>query len=414
MYPRGLQNRIEIALKDTPVVLIHGPRQSGKTTLAKAIAEKHSYRYITLDDPTQLSAAQADPVGFIERLKNRVILDEVQRAPELFLPIKVAVDRNRQPGRFILTGSANLLRLPTLPDSLAGRIEIMRLGPLTQLELAYGNMENTMLDRLFGESPLKSDVGARLGATLVELILTGGFPNVISRQTPARRARWYQNYIETLVEKDIRELFELQRPDVVYPLLQTAAARTARLLNTTDIASPFALTRQTVNVYLHHLETLFLIDRLAPWSSNRMSRLVKTPKLHITDTGLACALLGHDSRALSVEREVLGQLVETFVYGELRRQSQWSEDDIRFFHLRDKDGVEVDLVIELNGHNLCGVEVKAGATVKPRDFKGLVRLRDAVGDRFVRGVVLHDGEEILPFGDRLYAVPLRELWSATE
>jgi predicted AAA+ superfamily ATPase len=215
-----------------------------------------------------------------------------------------------------------------------------------------------------------------------------------------------------MVEKDIRELFSMQRPEVIFPLLESAASRTARLYNVTDIAAPLSLTRPTINVYLHHLENLFLIDRLPPLSNNRMSRLVKTPKLHLTDTGLTSALLGVDQAALNRETELLGQLVETFVYGELRRQSQWSDDDYRFYHLRDKTGIEVDLVIERNGRMLCGVEVKAGATVGARDFKALSRLRDAMGERFLSGVVLHDGEEILPFGDRLFAVPLSQLWVA--
>jgi len=322
----------------------------------------------------------------------------------------MSVDTNRAPGRFILTGSANLLQIPDLPDSLAGRIEIMRLGPLTQLELARRVEGSTLLERIFQPIQLGSDRVDRLGEDLIHRILAGGFPAAVARATHARQALWLRNYIETLVEKDIRELFSMQRPDVIFPLLKSAAARTARLFNVTDIAAPLSLTRQTINVYLHHLENLFLIDRLPPWSSNRMSRLVKTPKLHLTDTGLASALLGVDEAALNGERELLGQLVETFVYGEIRRQSQWSDDDYRFYHLRDKSGVEVDLVIERNGRTLCGVEVKAGATVGARDFKALARLRDAVGERFVSGIVLHDGEEILPFGDRLFAVSLSQLW----
>ena len=244
-------------------------------------------------------------------------------------------------------------------------------------------------------------------------VVAGGFPAALSRATHPRRERWLRDYVDALVERDLRELFALRRPDVIPPLLQAAAARTARLFNASDLASPFALTRQTVDVYLHHLENVFLVDRLPPWHSNRMSRLVKTPKLHMTDTGLASALLGVgvDVEALLGERELYGQLLETFVYLELRRQANWEEADHRFHHLRDKDGLEIDLVIERAGRTLCGVEVKAGATVGAGDFKALRRLREATGERFHRGVVVHDGEGVLPFGDRLFAVPYHALWS---
>lgn len=205
----------------------------------------------------------------------------------------------------------------------------------------------------------------------------------------------------------------MQRPDVIPPLLQAAAARTARLFNASDLASPFALSRPTIDVYLHHLENVFLVDRLPPWHSNRMSRLVKTPKLHVTDTGLASALLGADVDALQAERELYGQLLETFVYLELQRQANWEETDYRFYHFRDREGMEVDIVIERGGRTLCAIEVKAGATVGANDFKTLKRLRDATGRRFHRGVVIHDGEQTLPLGDRLFAVPYRELWRAS-
>jgi len=412
-YPRRLSGRIESALADTPVLLIHGPRQSGKSTLAQAVAARHGHRYLTLDDAAQLAAATEDPIGFVDRLEGPTVLDEVQRAPALFLPIKAAVDRARDPGRFILTGSANLLRMPTLSDSLAGRIEVLRLGPLTQLEIEGEASGGTFVTRLFArDEPASREPEPRLGDALARRVLAGGFPAALSRETHARRERWLREYVDALVEKDLRELFSLRRPDVIPLLLEAAAARTARLFNAADLASPFALTRPTIAAYLHHLENVFLIDRLPPWHSNRMSRLVKTPKLHVTDTGLASAVLGVDLDALLGERELYGQLLETSVYLELRRQANWEEVDYRFHHFRDKDGLEVDLVIERSGRSLCAVEVKAGATVNASDFKAIKRLRDTHGTRFHRGIVLHDGERTLSFGDRLFAMPFHELWRA--
>ena len=261
-YPRRLSDRIESALLDTPVLLIHGPRQSGKSTLAQAVAARHGHRYLTLDDAAQLAAAKEDPIGFIDRLDGPVVIDEVQRVPELFLPIKAAVDRARDAGRFILTGSANLLRLPSLADSLAGRIEVLRLGPLTQLEIEGSGGGETFMTRLFAPAEPPSRAPApRLGDELVLRVLAGGFPAALARATHPRRERWLLEYIDTLVEKDLRELFTVQRPDVIAPLLQAAAARTARLFNASDLSSPFALSRQTVNVYLH------LISRTSFWST---------------------------------------------------------------------------------------------------------------------------------------------------
>ena len=410
-YPRRLSGRIESALADTPVLLIHGPRQSGKSTLAQAVAARHGHRYLTLDDAAQLAAATEDPIGFVDRLERPCSTRSSGRRHSSCRsrPRSIA----RDPGRFILTGSANLLCMPTLSDSLAGRIEVLRLEPLTQLEIEGEASGGTFVTRLFArDEPASREPEPRLGDALARRVLAGGFPAALSRETHARRERWLREYVDALVEKDLRELFSLRRPDVIPLLLEAAAARTARLFNAADLASPFALTRPTIAAYLHHLENVFLIDRLPPWHSNRMSRLVKTPKLHVTDTGLASAVLGVDLDALLGERELYGQLLETSVYLELRRQANWEEVDYRFHHFRDKDGLEVDLVIERSGRSLCAVEVKAGATVNASDFKAIKRLRDTHGTRFHRGIVLHDGERTLSFGDRLFAMPFHELWRA--
>jgi predicted AAA+ superfamily ATPase len=375
--------------------------------LARIVGDAAGYAYITFDDDVQLAAALSDPVGFVADLPDRAVLDEVQRAPGLFTAIKTAVDRRRTPGRFILTGSANVLLVPKLADSLAGRMEILRLHPLAQCELA--GTASGFLDTLF----TNAFVGRRherLGQELARRIVAGGYPAALVRASERRRAVWYRDYVETLVQRDVRDLARISSLDVLPRLLQLAAGQTARLVNVTGLASPFQLSRPTIRDYVTLLERVFLLDLLPSWHSNRLSRLIKTPKLHVGDTGLASALLGLDAQALTKDRAVLGQLLETFVFQELRRQAGWQETTIAFYHFRDKDGAEVDIVLERGAHELAGIEVKASATVTGADFRGLRKLKDAAGKRFVAGVVLYDGESTMGFGDGLFAVPIRALW----
>lgn len=407
LFPRLVEPRLAEALQDTPVVLIHGPRQCGKTTLAQAIGQRHDFSYFTFDDEVTLAAATADPLGFVGDLPQRAILDEVQRAPGIFPSLKSAIDRRRTPGRFLLTGSANVLLVPTLADSLAGRMGILRLHPLAQCEL--GKREPRFLDRLFsGAFAVRK--AERLGKALADLLVAGGYPDALARRTARRRQAWYRDYVEALVQRDVRSLARIASLDVLPRLLTLAAGQTARLINVSDLASPFQLSRPTIRDYVTLLERVFLLEELPPWHSNRLSRLVKTPKLHLGDSGVACALLGLDAEALRADRAYLGQVLETFVFGELRRQASGHPDDHRFHHFRDKDGVEVDVVIERGTRQVAGVEVKASATVTPADFRGLRKLKEASGKRFVAGVVLYDGETSAGFGDGLFAVPIRYLW----
>lgn len=410
LHPRFAAPALNEALADTPVVLIHGPRQCGKTTLALGLAKSKGYAYFSFDDGVIFNAASTDPVGFVADLPEHSILDEVQRVPTLFTAIKATVDRGRRPGRFLLTGSANVLLVPKLADSLAGRMEILRLHPLAQCELAGRNPG--FLDALF-EGRFKARAYGRLGSELAERIAAGGYPAALTRATPRRRASWYRDYVETLVQRDVRDLARIASLDALPRLLALAAGQTARLLNVSELAAPFQLSRPTIKDYVTLLERVFLLEQLPPWHSNRLSRLIKTPKLHLGDTGAACALLGLDAESLSADRGILGQLLETFVFQELRRQASWRDDDIRFRHYRDKDGAEVDLVLERGGRALAGVEVKAAATVTAADFRGLRKLREAAGKRFVVGVVLYDGEASLGFGEGLFAVPIRALWELT-
>lgn len=406
-YPRLAEARLAEALTDTPVVLVHGPRQCGKTTLARMVGDRTGHAYFTFDDAATLSAAQSDPTGFVDDLPGRAILDEVQRVPLLFATLKRAVDRDRQPGRFILTGSSNVLLLPHLSDSLAGRMEIVRLHPLAQAELHGGR--SGFIERLF-DGKFSPRPRSRLGRDLAQILASGGYPAALARPAVHRRAAWYRDYVETLVQRDVRALARIASLDAIPRLLAMIGAQTARLLNISDLAAPIALSRPTVRDYVTLLERIFLVDELPPWHGNRLSRLVKTPKVHLGDSGLACALLGLDAAALNADRTALGQVLETFVVQELRRLASGLAARHDLLHYRDRDGAEVDVVLERGPRQLAGVEVKAGATVTASDFRGLRKLREAAGERFKAGVVLYDGEATLPFGDRLQAVPLRCLW----
>ena len=410
LYPRFAEPRLTEALADSPIVLIHGPRQCGKTTLARIIGERKGYAYVSFDDAVLCTAAQADPVGFAGDLPERVILDEVQRVPALFSALKVAVDRKRSAGRFILTGSANVLLVPKLADSLAGRMEIIRLHPLAQCEL--NRRTTSFLDSLFAGN-FKTRQTDRLASQLAEKIVAGGYPAALARPTERRRATWYRDYLDALVQRDVRDLARISSLDILPRLLTLAASQTARLLNVADLSSPFQVSRPTIRDYVTLLERVFLVDSLPPWHSNRLSRLIKTPKLHVGDTGLACALLGINAAALAADRPLLGQLLETFAFQELRRQASWYGESVAFFHYRDKDGAEVDIVIERGARALAGIEIKASATVTGADFRGLRKLKEASGKRFVAGIVLYDGEACASFGDGMYAVPLRALWETT-
>lgn len=409
-FPRFVASRLREALDDTPVVLIHGPRQSGKTTLARSVGEPRGYQYYSFDDDVVRAAAESDPAGFVAELPRRAILDEVQRVPTLFSALKSSVDRHRVPGRFLLTGSANVLVVPRLADSLAGRMGILRLHPLAQCELA--RRSSRFLHTLFAAA-FRTATSERLGAALAERIVAGGYPAALARRSARRRAAWYRDYVETQIQRDVRDLAHIRALETLPRLLALAAGYTARLINVADLAAPLQLARQTVHDYVTLLERVFLLERVPAWHNNLLSRLVKTPKLHMGDTGLGCALRGLDAHQVHRDRATLGPMLETFVYQELKRQASWGDVPIAFHHFRDRDGVEVDLVLERGAGRVAGVEVKAAGTVTPADFRGLRKLREVAGTRFAAGVILYDGEATVGFGDGLFAVPVRALWETT-
>jgi predicted AAA+ superfamily ATPase len=415
MIPRLLSTRLVDALGDRPVTLLIGPRQAGKTTLALAVTEgQHPATYRTFDDPPVLDAALQDPVGFLAGLADDLVLDEAQLAPELFRPLKASVDRDRRPGRFLLTGSAQVLLLPRLSESLAGRMEVLTLWPLAQRELA--GRAGSFIDALFAGPRLTvSGADATLDlAGVCSRLAKGGFPEVGTLRDAGRRAAWFESYVTTILQRDVRDISNIEGLVRVPALLSLLAARSAGLLNVSEISRSSGLKLTTLNRYLSLLETVFLIHRLPAWSANVGKRLVKAPKLHLVDTGLAAHLLGLDDAGIASSPQALGALLETFVVTELLKDLGWAETRARLYHFRSTNGRrEVDIVIEDQRGRVVGIEVRATSSPGRSDFEGLRSLQELAGERFLRGVVLHLGGAAVPFSERLEAAPLSSLWTAS-
>lgn len=408
MYQRNISSQIEAALADSPVVLLHGARQTGKSTLIQHLARKeHPARYLTLDDAAVLAATEADPAGFLAGLDGPVALDEVQRAPGLFVAIKAEVDRHRRPGRFMLTGSANVLMVPRLSESLAGRMEILSLWPLSQGEIE-GRQEG-FVDAMFADAIPKAKHA--LGTPdLSSRMLAGGYPEVLTRQSPDRRRAWFGSYISAILQRDVRDLANIEGLTAMPRLLALLAARIGSLLNHSELARALAMPQSTLKRYMALLEATFMVQLLPPWSSNRGKRLVKSPKLYLIDTGLAASLLGVDRPSAGQDATFMGPLIENFVVMELRKQITWSRVQPQMFHFRTLAGQEVDIVLEDASGQIVGVEVKASRTLGDGDFKGLRTLAEQAGKSFRRGVVLYEGIEAVSFGRNMIAMPLSFLW----
>ena len=406
LIPRLSARRVTEALKDTPVVMVTGPRQSGKTTLVRAFAGRDR-AYVTLDDDTVLAGIRSDPVGFLRGL-DRAVIDEVQRAPELLRAIKRSVDDDRRPGRFLLTGSANVLALPRVSESLAGRMEVVSLLPLSQVEVRGGK-----------PSFLKTAFAGRIvrprhilaGDDLVNTVLTGGYPEMLRRRDLPRRQAWAREYLKALLQRDVRDIAGVEKVDGMSRLFRTLAHHSGGLVNFAQAGGRIGLDDKTARKYVAIFEQLFIVRRVEPWLRNRLKRLVKTPKLHFLDSGLLATTLGATVARIAKDRAILGPLLEAFVFSEVLKQAEWFGEACTLHHYRDKDQDEVDVVVENHDGAVVGIEVKAAATVGAGDFRGLRKLADACGDEFRLGVVLYDGEQVVPFAERMYAAPVSCLWA---
>ncbi|MGO1236528.1 MAG: ATP-binding protein [Microbacterium gubbeenense] len=406
VFPRLIE-----ALADTRIVVLQGARQVGKSTLSRQALIDRPGLSVTLDDPPSLDFARADPTGFVEQAPDRLlIIDELQRAPELVIALKAAVDRDHRPGRFLVTGSANLLELSSTHESLAGRAQHISLHPFSQREIE--SVPESFVDLAFSEGALSTHHSALTREDYVERACAGGYPEALGRQSAQRRQDWYEAYVSQIVRRDAVDISGLQRMSDLPRLLRLIAARMGSTMVWSALATDAGMPRRTLDPYAALLETLFLTHTLPAWAVNLTSREVKQPKIFPVDSGLAAALLGAVPEGLGPTTPLTGALLECFVVGELRRQQTWASTRTTLHHYRDSRGVEVDAILETPDGRVVGIEVKSAATVRSKDAAGLGMLRDQLGDRFIAGYVLHTGSETRAVGERISAVPMDALWAA--
>lgn len=408
MYPRIAKNIVEEALSDTRVVLISGPRQSGKTTLATEIAQD-KMPFLSLDDPTTLNSALDDPVSFIRGL-NRAVIDEIQRAPDLLLVIKRSVDIDTTTGRFLLTSSSNLRKIPKVADSLADRMQIVPLLPLSQSEI-HGINSNFINRAFAAEIPIADHIV--IGDSLIETVLSGGFPEVLGRKGWIRKQDWYNDYLKAIIQTDIKYIAQIEHLSIMPKLISALAKHSSQPVNYSKVGSSIGLNHVTTRNYFQILESVFQIRSLQPWYSNKLKRLAKSPKLHFLDSGLLSSLCKTTPDVLSMDKTPFGAILETFVFSELIQLASWSRQRCSFSHFQDRDGNEVDFVLENRNGSVVGIKVKSKAVVSSKDFSGMRKLASACGDNFIQGLVLYDSDQVVHFGNNMYAAPLSCLWSGS-
>ena len=402
MLQRRIKSKIVDALNFSPVVFLAGARQTGKSTLAQAIAREKNLQYVTLDDLTILQAARSDPQGFISSYARPIIIDEVQRVPQLLLEIKRQVDADRKPGQFFLTGSANALMLPKVADALVGRIIIFTLFPFSYDEI--NGFQNRILDQL--------SAGIRLGnypefsrKNLIDSILTGGYPEILKIKTLRQKRLWFQSYISTILQRDIRDLSKIEGVYELPRLLSFLSYQAGSLMNLSNLSRELGIPLMTLKRYISLLETILLIHRLPAWFSNIGKRLIKTPKVFFNDSGLLGYLLGIDE-SFANDGKLFGQLFENYVFQELIKQISWSNQLFELFYFRTASGKETDFVLETQKRELIGIEVKFKETIQSKDFDGLRELKKLTKNRFKAGYVLFLGNNAVPFGDNLFTLPI--------
>lgn len=411
MYQRYIATPIKEALKDTPVILINGSRQTGKSTLCRQLVKDGAFdgQIMTMDDPTTLAAAQADPLGFLQDLSRHAIIDEVQRAPQLFLSIKKVVDEDRRERRLILTGSADVMTLPQVADSLAGRIEIHHLWPLSQSEILRNTSKflNTLVTpdgRFHAHKNNWRD--------MVEAIRAGGYPEALQRENEGRKEKWFEAYLDAVLQKDISSLANIEGLTQIPNVLHLIGTRIGSTVNLSDIARLSGVKNTTLQRYMALLEHVFLIFKIPAWTPNIEGRFVKSPKIFLNDTGLLCHLRGEGVDSLIENRTTAGAFLENFIVMEIVKQLSWSGPFLKPYHFSIHSGGEVDLILEDRKKQLYGIEIKSKASVSPSDFNGLKRLAEIAGKKFQRGIVLYAGDQVVGgFGDNLQAVPIPAVWA---
>jgi uncharacterized protein len=409
MYKRNIYDQLFQTIDESPVVFIKGARQSGKTTLVSEICKQKPYSFVTFDDFFTLANAENDPSGFVEGLEKPAAIDEVQRAPKIFLPIKKDVDKNRHPGRYLLTGSANPLVVPKLSDSLAGRMQFIHLWPLSQGEIR--GIKEDFVDRIFKEGKVHFPFEAITPKKLVEIVVTGGFPDLQEIRDERGRNNWCGGYVSSLIQKDVTDLAKIEHLRSLPNILTTLANRCGQILNEKDVARTVGLAATTTQRYMQLLHSLYMIIFLPAWFVNVEKRLMKSPKIYFTDTALLLFSLGVNKERLLATPSLFGHALENFVYVEILKQLGWSQVITGIYHYRTHDGTEeVDIVLESTSGKIVGIEVKSSSKVLAEDFNGLRKLKEAVGKKFHRGIILYAGSKILPASNDLEAIPISALW----
>ncbi len=407
MFKRNIITVLEKALGRSRVILLNGARQVGKTTLAKQFVKNKNYTYVTFDDEIIFLAAKDNPSGFIANSQKPLIIDEVQRVPEIFLAIKKDVDQNPTPGRYLLTGSANPLLIPRMGDSLAGRMEIINLMPLSQGEI-IGKKES-FIDAVFNQPIISQKPSSLSKHDLYKKILIGGYPSIHSFDDEDREV-WLRNYLNLLLQRDIKDLAQIEKLTELPNLLKILASRSSNLLNTAEVSRDIKIGTKTTQRYISLLETIFIINRQHSWNTNIAQRFIKSPKLYMVDTGLLTYLLDINLQKAITDPTVMGKVVENFVVGELKKQATWNKTTVDQYHCRTVNNKEVDIILENRSGNIIGIEVKSNENISKDDFKGLKYLQANVPDKFIKGIVLYTGSSHFAFDKDLYVMPISTLW----
>jgi hypothetical protein len=415
MWNRQIAPLLAQAMLDTPVILLNGARQTGKSTLLQHVAADLDCAYFTLDDPETFAAAKSNPHGFIAANAGRLLIDEVQRVPDLFLAIKHAVDTDRKPGRFLLTGSANVLLIPRLSESLAGRMEIVTLRPLAQSEMRAAPSSQNWVDAWFSRDALTGTSQAKYKPVDREQfllrLLVGGYPEATTRVSSKRRTAWFSNYLQTVLQRDVRDLAQIEGLTQLPQLLSAIAQKTTGSLNVADISRTLGIPQTSLKRYLTLLETVYLIEPVPAWTHRDSQRAQKAANYYLNDSGLFAHVMGMTEKSQAASHiapliSLNGALVETFVQSELRKQLSWSDTSAQLLHYRTSTGIEVDFVIEDKAGNVVGIEVKSSLTVSNNDFKGLRHMRELLGGKFIRGIVLHPGDNVVQWDTELSSIPM--------
>ncbi|MBN9503020.1 MAG: hypothetical protein BGO01_11055 [Armatimonadetes bacterium 55-13] len=407
MIERLAAQELREALSDTPVVLIHGPRQCGKSTLAKQFAEE-GRRYITFDNPRHLAEAKSDPLAFLETYDEPLVLDEVQRVPEIFLPLKLKVDENRQPGRYLLTGSANVLALPKIADSLAGRMAIIDLLPFSQAEVE--GAETNFVQRIF-EGDIPKKVAPVDEEDILRRIVRGGFPEPSTRPSASGRERWFNDYLRTMIERDVRDIANIDALSQVPRILKLIASRSGTTMNVASLSRDTNIPNTSLHRYLDLLKAIFVTQGVPPWSNNHGARLTKTPKTYLVDSGFLCLLENISESAMVSDRDKFAAVLESFVAMELKKLARFSDIRPELHHLRTVRNLEVDFVLEARGGSVIGIQLKASKTLNGSETEGLRYLGELAEGNFKHGIVLYTGTQVEPLAKNITALPLSTLWS---